>query len=198
MNGLLTALAVSYVVGSFPTAYVFVKWLKRVDIRSIGSGNVGATNVTRVAGLWSGVLVFLIDAAKGVLAVSVVAPWLVHPLSSSTRLACGLMAVLGHVFPVFLKFQGGKGFATTIGVVAATMPQAAGLCLAVWAVGFLCSRYVSVGTLAAAVALPLAQRLTGQSREDILLGTSLSLLIIVRHRANIARLLHGQEHRAGS
>ena len=197
MSGLVFALLGSYVIGSFPSAYVLVKWLKRVDVRTIGSGNVGATNVTRIAGLWSGVLVFLIDAAKGIVAVSVLAPWLVHPLPASIRLGCGLAAVLGHDFPVFLKFQGGKGVATTIGVLVATMPRAAALCLAAWTACFFIWRYVSVGSLAAAVMLPLAQWLTGQSREEILLGSSLALLIIIRHRANLERLLKSQEHRAG-
>ncbi len=197
MSGLVVALCGSYLVGSFPTGYVLVKWLKRVDVRTVGSGNVGATNVTRVAGFWSGILVFLVDAVKGAAAVSVVAPWLVHPVSPDVRLGCGLAAVLGHAFPIWLNFRGGKGVATTIGVLVAAMPSVAGICLAAWLVCFVVWRYVSAGSLAAAVVLPPAQWLTGQSQGEVLLGIALALLIIARHQANIARLLKGQEHRAG-
>ena len=195
----LLALAGSYLVGSIPTAYLVVRWLARVDVRTIGSGNVGATNVTRAAGLGPGVAVFLIDLGKGLAAVLVVARWLMAPeaLTPAVRLGCGLAAVLGHVFPVFLRFQGGKGVATTIGVVLGTMPPVAGLCLAVWGAGFALSRYVSVGSLAAAVALPVAQLLLRYPLSEVLLGTALAALIIVRHRANIGRLVQGTEHRIG-
>ena len=195
----LLALAGSYLVGSIPTAYLVVHWLAHVDVRTIGSGNVGATNVTRAAGLGPGVAVFLIDLGKGLAAVLVVARWLIAPgvLTPAAQLGCGLSAVLGHVFPVFLRFQGGKGVATTIGVVLGTMPSVAALCLAVWVVGFALSRYVSVGSLAAAVALPVAQLLLRHALSEVLLGTALAALIIVRHRANIGRLVQGTEHRIG-
>ena len=197
--GALLALAGSYLVGSIPTAYLVVRWLTRVDVRTIGSGNVGATNVTRAAGLGPGIAVFLIDVGKGLAAVLLVARWLMAPeaLTPAVQLSCGLSAVLGHVFPVFLRFQGGKGVATTIGVVLGTMPSVAGFCLAVWGVGFALSRYVSVGSLAAAVALPVVQLLMRHALSEVLLGTALAALIIVRHRANIGRLVQGTEHRIG-
>ena len=195
---LLAACAASYLVGSIPTAYLAVRWLKRVDVRTVGSGNVGATNVTRAAGLGPGIAVFLVDLGKGLAAVLVLAPWLVAPevLTPAVRLACGLWAVLGHAFPVFLRFQGGKGVATTIGVLLGTMPPVAGICLAVWVFGFALSRYVSVGSLAAAAALPVVQLLMRQTLSEIVLGTALGALIIARHQANIARLAQGTEHRA--
>ena len=198
MIQLIVALVSSYLIGSIPTAYLIVKWLKRIDVRTIGSGNVGATNVARVLGVRGGALVFLLDAAKGLLAVLLIAPWLVHPLTPTTQFLCGLFAVLGHNFPIFLKFRGGKGVSTTIGVLVGTMPLVAGICLLVLVSCVLIWRYVSLGALAAAVTLPIAQLATRQPLSDILLGASLSLLIVVRHRANIERLVQGKEHRFGS
>lgn len=194
---LLLALVGSYLIGSFPTAYVLVKWLKRVDVRSVGSGNVGATNVSRVAGLKAGLVVFLVDAGKGLLAVLVIAPWLLQPFTPAAQLACGLSAVIGHNFPLFLQFKGGKGVATTIGVLLAAMPLVGGIYLLTWVAGFVIWRYVSVASLAAALTIPLAQLLLHHESPRVLLGASLALLILVRHRANIARLVQGTEPRAG-
>ena len=193
------ACAGAYVLGSIPTAYLLVRWLKRVDVRTVGSGNVGATNVARAAGLGPGIAVFLVDFGKGLAAVLVLAPWLVAPgaLTPAVRLACGLSAVLGHVFPVFLRFQGGKGVATMLGVVVGTMPPVAAVCLLVWGACVALWRYVSVGSLAAAVALPITQLLMRQTLSEVLLGTALAAVVIVRHRANIARLVQGTEHRVG-
>ncbi|MBI3996287.1 MAG: glycerol-3-phosphate 1-O-acyltransferase PlsY [Candidatus Omnitrophica bacterium] len=195
MISTLVAWLASYLVGSIPTGYVLVQWIKRVDVRTVGSGNIGATNVTRIAGAGLGRLVFVLDAIKGLLAVWGFAPWLIHPLTPTMQLLCGLLAVLGHMFPVFLKFQGGKGVATTIGIVAGTMPWVAAASLLVWVCGFFLTRYVSVASLAAAVVIPLGQLATHRAPAEIGLGTLLALLIVMRHRANIDRLLHGREHR---
>ena len=195
MSPLLAALALSYLVGSIPTAYLVVKWLKRVDVRTIGSGNVGATNVTRAAGLWAGAGVFIVDLAKGLIAVTVIAPWLLHDPTPAARLACGLLAVVGHSFPVFLKLHGGKGVATTIWVLLGAAPLIAGACLFVWLAAFAICRYVSVGSLAAAVTLPVAQLIMHRPLAEIWLGVALAALIILRHRANLARLAQGREHR---
>lgn len=197
MAAWLTALAGSYLLGSIPTAYLVVKRLKRVDIRSVGSGNVGATNVTRSAGFTAGAFVFAVDLAKGLAAVLLVARVLQPDAGPAFRLACGLAAVIGHVAPVFLKFQGGKGVATTIGVLVGVSPDIALACATVWLACFLAWRYVSVGSLAAAATVPLAQALFHRPLEEMLLGGALALLIAVRHRANIARLFQGTEPRFG-
>ena len=194
----LVALTISYLLGSIPTAFLMVKWLKRIDVRTVGSGNVGATNVTRAAGVGAGCVVFLLDAAKGWIAACLVAPRLWHPLSPIAPLSCGLMAVIGHNFPVFLKFRGGKGVATTIGVLLGTMPVVGAIFLAVLAGCLIIWRYVSLGALIAAVTLPCIQWAMHQTFGELLLGLALSLLIIVRHRANIERLRQGKEHRLGS
>lgn len=194
----LLALAGSYLIGSIPTAYLLVKWLKRIDVRSVGSGNVGATNVARVAGLQAGLVVFLLDATKGLIAVLGIAPWLGGAGTPMMRLACGLAAVLGHTFPIFLGFRGGKGVATTIGVLIGAMPGVAAMYLAVWGACFVLWRYVSVSSLAAAVMIPIAQVLWHQPLAEVGLGSALALLIVARHRANIERLVQGREPRAGA
>ena len=192
------ALLGSYLLGSFPTAYLLVKRLKRVDVRTVGSGNVGATNVARIAGFKAGAVVFLIDAAKGALAVCWVAWWQQSAVTPGLQLACGLAAILGHSFPVWLGFRGGKGVATTIGVLLAAMPLAAAACLAAWVIVFAIWRYVSLASIAAAVTLPVAQAVLGQGVAERLFGAVLALLVIVRHRANIQRLRQGTEPRTGS
>ena len=188
MPDLFLAVVTSYLLGSLPTGFLVVKWMKRVDVRTVGSGNIGATNVTRAAGKGAGAAVFLLDLAKGWLAARVIAP-------PAYQLACGLAAILGHDFPIFLRFRGGKGVATTMGVWLAVAPVVAGVAVAVWLGGFLLFRYVSVGSLAAAVTIPVTQLSLHASPSDVMLSALIALLMIVRHRANIVRLLQGKEHR---
>jgi len=195
---LIAAFFASYLLGSFPTGFLLVKWLKRVDVRTVGSGNIGATNVARVAGWWASATVFFVDAVKGMLAVGLLAPWFLAAPTPAERFACGVAAILGHMFPVFLKFRGGKGVATTVGVLLTAMPMVAftailtwGLCVTIW-------KYVSVGSLAAALVVPLLQLAERQSRAEVLLGTAVACLIVVRHRENLQRLRGGREHRIGS
>ena len=198
MIRLVCALIASYLIGSIPTAYLLVKRLKGIDVRTVGSGNVGATNVTRTAGLAAGSVVFLVDLAKGWVAAAVIAPWLNPHASMTTRLACGLFAVLGHTAPIWLRFRGGKGVATTIGALLGAAPIVAAVYLVTWAIVALISRHVSAGSLLAAVSIPIAQwAVLHRPIKDIALGALLMLLIILRHQANIARLLQGTEPRIG-
>ena len=196
MSAFLIALLASYLLGSFPTGYLLVKWLKRVDLRTVGSGNIGATNVGRVAGRWASALVFVIDGAKGCLPVLVV-PSVLPSLPPAAGLACGLAAVIGHNFPIFLGFKGGKGVATTIGVLLAAAPLAGIVYLAVWGAGLLIWRYVSASSMAAAASIPITLLIRHHAPADILLGAAFALLIILRHRANITRLRQGTEPRVG-
>ncbi len=191
------ALAASYLIGAIPTAFLVVKWLRQIDVRTVGSGNVGATNVVRVAGFRAGLVVFLIDLAKGLVAVRVIAPLLAGPEPGTMRLACGLAAIIGHCVPVFLAFRGGKGVATTIGVLIGTAPAAALVFLVVWALCYAVWRYVSVGSIAAVATVPVTQALTGSSGPDIVVGGLVACLVIARHHANITRLIRGKEHGAG-
>jgi glycerol-3-phosphate acyltransferase PlsY len=198
MNPTLTiALAASYLVGSIPTAYLAVRGVKRIDVRTVGSGNVGATNASRVLGVKGGAAVFVLDMLKGLIAAQVIAPWIIPSASGTVRLACGFAAVLGHNFPVFLGFRGGKGVSTTIGVLAGTMPLVALTAATVGLIVFSRWRYVSVGSMAAAAVLPLVQYGAKQPSQQVLIGALLAVLIIARHHQNIRRLLDGTELPAG-
>lgn len=189
------ALSLCYLLGSIPTAYLLVRWAKGIDIRTVGSGNVGATNALRTVGLWAGIMVLAVDLFKGVIAAGLVPRWVLGETDLGTSLACGLAAVLGHDFSCFLRFQGGKGVATTLGAILAASPLVAGMVAGVWLVVFLGFRYVSLGSLAAASAIPISQLVLHRSLREVLIGSVLAGLIIVRHRANLQRLLRGVEHR---
>ncbi len=187
-----------YVVGSIPTAYLLAKLVKGVDIRTVGSGNVGATNALRTLGVWAGVTVFAVDLLKGVAAARLVPLWVFGEVSLDRSLMGGLLAVLGHDFPCCLGFRGGKGVATTIGVLVGGALPVAGVVLATWVAVFALTRYVSIGSLAAAAAIPLSQLWLRHSPSAVSLGGMLALLIIIQHRSNLRRLLAGTEHRARS
>ena len=191
------ALAVSYLIGSVPTAYLAVRQVKGIDVRTVGSGNVGATNANRVLGFKGGAVVFALDLLKGLLAARLIAPWLIPWAGVAGEFGCGVAAILGHNFPVFLKFRGGKGVATTIGVLAGTMPMVALVCGAIGAAVYAASKFVSLGSITAAAALPVVQALTGQPPKLITMGAGLAVMIVVQHRQNIRRLLDGTELRAG-
>lgn len=192
---LLLAWAGSYLLGSLPTGYLLVRGLTRADIRRAGSGNIGATNVTRVIGARGGLLVLLVDILKGVLAVGWIAPWLLPNASDAIRLGCGLAAVIGHVAPVWLRFRGGRGVATAIGALLGVSLTLAGLIIGVWLISLACWGYVSLASILAAAALPIAQRGFGRPPEEMLLGAVLAGLLIARHRENFARLRSGKEPR---
>ncbi len=193
MTEWLLALAASYLLGSIPTAYLLVRWTAGIDVRTVSSGNVGATNAARAAGGRVGLAVFVLDVLKGLLATLVVAPWVLHPLPSSGPFACGLAAVTGHIFPVFLGFRGGKGVATAVGVLVGALPVGALVFGLTWLTCFLIWRYVSVGSMVAACSIPVTSLVVGQSLSLTLLATTLALLVVVRHRANLQRLLQGCE-----
>jgi len=195
MNNWLLALTSSYLLGSIPTAYLLVRYVKRIDVRTVGSGNVGATNASRVLGMGGGIAVFLLDALKGLAAVLAIAPWAWGEPTGAQRLACGVAAVVGHNFPVFLGFRGGKGVATTIGVMIGTMPHIAALAGVVWAVGFALTRYVSLSSLVAILLMPLGQWFQHRPVSELWCGLFLTALILARHHGNIRRLLAGQERR---
>lgn len=206
---LITLVLLSYLLGSIPTGFLVAK-AKGVDIRSVGSGNIGATNVFRILGKGAGIFVLTADALKGALAVLIVsriAEGLEGPpaghLPSGYYLynfpaLAGICAILGHNYTCWLKFKGGKGIATTAGVFAALAPAAFGIALVAWLVVFAASRYVSLASIVAAVALPLAVWLTGNGGLLIGVSTALGALAIYKHKANIERLLAGTENRIGA
>lgn len=194
----------AYLIGSFPTGYV-VGRLRGIDVREVGSGNVGATNVTRVLGKQFGYPVFAVDFVKGLLAV-VIAAAIGHrchfgPIASDLCAALGgFFSVVGHSFPVWLGFKGGKGVATSLGVIFG-ISWIAGLIMGVvWIIMFITTRYVSVASIAAAVALPMtmiALLFLNQLGSPVLVYFSLCLaaIVVIRHRSNLSRLFSGTEPR---
>jgi glycerol-3-phosphate acyltransferase PlsY len=190
----------AYLLGSIPTGYLAAR-AKGIDIRTVGSGNIGATNVFRILGKPAGIFVLVADGLKGfaasawladfVIRLFVVAPGQIEYL----KIVAGICAVLGHNFTCWLKFKGGKGIATSAGVYFALAPLAAGLALGTWIVVFALGRYVSVASIAAAVALPTAVWLTKDSRFLGMVTTALGLLAIYKHKGNIQRLIRGTESR---
>ncbi len=195
---LALAWLMSYLVGSCPSAYLLVRLVKGTDIRTVGSGNVGATNAARAVGPWAGLVVLAADVLKGVAASTLVPRVFLHDVSPAMALSCGLAAVIGHDAPVWLRFRGGKGVATTIGALAAGQPLVAGVMVGVWAVVFAGWRYVSVASMAGALAIPLALLARHRPSSEVLAGAALALLIVAQHRANVQRLLAGAEPRGFS
>jgi glycerol-3-phosphate acyltransferase PlsY len=193
------AVVLSYIIGSIPAAYLAGK-SRGIDLRRFGSGNLGATNVFRTLGWKVGVIVFAFDVAKGALPVLVFPRWVEGPLSSQiVAILCGVAAILGHFRPVFLKFgKGGKGVATATGVFVALAPLPTLAGLAIFAVVFLASGYVSLGSLTAAVVLPSLLLATEGVRSPISqLSVGLAVFVFWTHRANIRRLRRGEEYRFG-
>ncbi len=193
-----------YLLGSLPTGYLVAR-ARGVDIRAAGSGNIGATNAFRVLGKAAGSLVLGVDALKGALACWVL-PLAAAALTDGGNLRtgsqplaviAGIAAILGHNYTCWLRFKGGKGIATSAGILLVLMPAALGLCLAVWLLVFAASRYVSLASIASAVALPLAVWATRGSGLLIGVACALSAMAIYKHRSNIQRLLAGTEHRFG-
>jgi len=189
---------VAYFLGSIPFGYLIVKLAGEGDVRASGSGNIGATNVARVAGRIAGLATFLLDGAKGYLAVWLAAR--VFHADIRWIMIAAVSAVLGHMFSCWLKFRGGKGVATGLGVFLPITWQAMAAALALWIVVLLFWRYVSLASVAAAVALPfLVYRFYAPGHAPTLsvtLGSAfVAVLIIFKHRANIGRLISGTERR---
>jgi glycerol-3-phosphate acyltransferase PlsY len=194
----------AYLLGAIPTGYLVAR-AKGIDIRTVGSGNIGATNAFRVLGKRAGTFVLAADAFKGWAAVflgALAGPLLANipaaRIDTATdwfHIVAGLGAILGHSFTCWLKFKGGKGVATSAGVLLAILPAAFGISLAAWLLVFLLSRYVSLASILAALALPLATWWLYPSVPFRGLAILIGTLVIVRHRGNIQRLLAGTESR---
>jgi glycerol-3-phosphate acyltransferase PlsY len=190
-------LLASYLLGAMPTSYLAARLLRGIDLREHGSRNLGATNLYRVLGWRYAIPVGLMDAAKGLVPVLLFAP----RVSSSDlfALVCGLTAVLGHAFSVFVGFKGGKGVATAAGVMLGLAPVALALAAAVWVVLVFSTGYVSLGSIAAAALFPLFVYLFDRPTEPgmLWLDAVVAGAIIWFHRGNIRRLLNGTENRFG-
>ncbi len=195
----------AYLLGSIPTGFLVGK-AKGIDVRKVGSGNIGATNAFRILGKAAGSFVLMADAMKGYLACKILAAGIaqmgvvsdVATLQEQLPITAGVCAVLGHNFTCWLKFKGGKGIATSAGVLVAWVPLALLIIFATWLVVFGSSRYVSLASIAAAVVLPFAVWGTGGGTTFIVITSALSALAIYKHKPNIRRLLDGTENRVGS
>ena len=195
----------AYLLGSIPFGYLIVRWQKGVDVRNTGSGSTGATNVMRNLGIPGFVATFILDVGKGTFAVllasrltSVDARW--FPLSGDPRwiAAASVAAIFGHCFPVWLKFRGGKGVATGVGVFLALAPLQVALVLGIFAVFVAIWRYISLGSIVATAAFPLLVYFMKRPPLPIVLGAAGgALIIIAMHHANIRRLIEGTENKVG-
>jgi acyl phosphate:glycerol-3-phosphate acyltransferase len=189
--------AIAYVLGSIPFGFLIVK-VRGADIRQTGSGNIGAANVARNAGVVSGLLTLLLDVAKGYLAVWIAARWTQGDMR--WMMAAALAAVVGHMFPIWLGFRGGKGVATGLGVFLPISAEAVAAAVVLWLVVVAFWRYSSLGSIIAAVALPVFVHLLYAPRHApppyVTVGTILiSVLVLTKHRSNIERLIAGTEAR---
>jgi acyl phosphate:glycerol-3-phosphate acyltransferase len=192
MNAVL-AVTFGYLVGSIPFAFLLSRQ-RGIDLRRTGSGNVGASNVLRTSGVRAAVLAMVLDGVKGSIAV------LVAQLLSAGAVAAVIAAfasVVGHVYPIWLRFRGGKGVATAAGAFAVLAPEALGIASCVFLVAVLATRFISVGSIAAALTLALVATFSDAPGIIAIGASACALIIIYRHRANLARLVAGTERRIG-
>ena len=194
----------AYALGSIPTAIWVGKAWFNMDVREHGSLNAGATNTFRVLGKKPGIIVLVVDIFKGFLAVSLV-KWFVeykswdHTLDEviQVQVVCAVLAILGHIFPLFARFKGGKGVATSLGIIIGIEPLSALICIALFLFVFLISNYVSLGAIVVSFVFPVIVYWITDNSSDVLLIFSivLSLAVIASHRKNIARLIKGEENK---
>ncbi len=184
-----------YVSGSLVWGYWIGRYIYGVDLRTTGSGNIGATNVFRVLGPAPGIFTFILDVLKGALPVMILKYSYANDTNLFLLLAVGLASIVGSRFSVFLKGKGGKSVNCSFGVILAIVPQEALLSSLIWVVVFLSTGYVSAGSIAAAIGFPLLLLLSGKSTIILITGIIISLVIILAHKENIKRLIQGRENR---
>ena len=189
---LLASLAFGYLLGSIPFGLLLTRWAGLGDVRSIGSGNIGATNVLRTGNKKIAAATLLLDMLKGTAAVLIASQW-----GQSAALAAGFGSFIGHIAPIWLGFKGGKGVATYLGVLLGLAWQGAVVFGIVWLIVAFTTRYSSLSALVAAVIVPVSLYVLGQHEAAVLIAV-LSVIIFIKHRANIARLLAGNEGKIGA
>ncbi len=198
---MLAGILVAYSIGSLPTSFIFAKIMKGVDIRNYGSGNVGATNLMRMVGKLPAILALLLDVAKGALAVILV-PLMVSGVEfrfdfEIYRYILGLATISGHIWPLLLKFKGGKGVATTLGVLLVVAPKIILIAFAIWLITTLITKYVSLGSVIGSISLPVSAALMAEPIEMVIFCAIICIIACYKHRSNISRLLRGEESRIG-
>ena len=179
-----------YLIGSIPNGLIIGKHFYHVDLRQFGSKNIGATNAFRTLGVKPALWVFLTDAAKGIIAVYGANLFVGTPIA---LLVAGIAAIAGHNWSVFLKFTGGRGVATGLGVIIVLVPKVTLIVFVVWSVIVYFTRYVSLASIIAATLVPIMMWFMGERQEFLYFGVIIALFVVIRHRPNIERLLKGQE-----
>ena len=194
----LLTMLLGYLLGSLPSGFLAGKWCKGIDLRTIGSGSTGATNVLRNVGKKPALVVFLVDVAKGAAAVLLAgALTQSNPLNDWIQVLAGLAALAGHIWPVWLGFKGGKAVATGLGLFLGLAWPVGLACFGVFMAVFSLSRIVSLASVVAAVSLPLLMAAGSDSNADLVVALVAMLLVLWRHRSNIQRLINGTEPRVG-
>jgi len=199
MINLFLSLGLAYLIGSIPTSFIFTKIFTKLDIRKHGSGNVGATNVFRVVGKVPAIMVLVLDILKGVIAVTVIPDFLfnndigVMMGLDLFKILLGMGAISGHVWSVFLKFKGGKGVATTAGVLLIIAPKILAGSALIWVVIFVIFRIVSIASIAASIFIPIFSIIFYQSFSLVVFSIFLGIFGTYKHKANIKRLFRGEE-----
>jgi acyl phosphate:glycerol-3-phosphate acyltransferase len=195
------AIMLSYMIGAIPFSLILGRIVKGIDIRKIGSHNIGATNLVRCAGRPLGITALILDVLKGIIAVTFIAALFYEPdmvLSPYFfKVILGFSAVAGHIWSVFIKFKGGKGVATAIGVLIGLSPLAAISGLLIWCLFAVSFKYVSLSSIAMAISLPFLMIVLAQPIEYLILSLLLCVVIVYRHRFNIYRLYRGEEYKIG-
>jgi acyl phosphate:glycerol-3-phosphate acyltransferase len=190
---------IAYILGSIPTAVWVGKRFYKIDVREHGSKNGGATNTFRVLGKKPGIIVLLVDVIKGIVAVAIPYFFITGDanLIINTQLISAIAAILGHVFPLFANFKGGKGVATSLGVVIGIHPQAAGICLLIFMLVFLVFNYVSLGAMVSAIFFPLLIEFVFENDFIWLriFSIVLAVAVVATHNKNIVRLMNGNENK---
>jgi glycerol-3-phosphate acyltransferase PlsY len=190
----VVGVVLAYLIGSVPFAFLVAKRWGTPDLRRIGSGNLGAANVLRVSGVKAGVLVVLLDVGKGAAGVLVASR--LDGFATAPAVA-GLAAIVGHIYPVWLRFRGGKGVATACGVFTALAPGAVVPALAVFLISAWLTKYISVGSVLASLSLPPIAYALGSPMPIVIAAVAAAALIVFRHRSNLARIWLGTERRIG-
>ncbi len=186
----IAVILISYIIGSIPSGLVLGKGIWHVDLRRYGSGNIGATNAWRTLGKGPGLLIFAADLLKGVIGVGAGSLLIGTPMG---MVIGGILAIVGHSASIFLKFSGGKGVATGLGVLLMMMPSVSVIVFAVWLIIVLISKYVSLGSIVAAALVPIAAFFMDEPAEFIVFGLLAAVFVIYRHKSNISRLMSGTE-----
>ena len=190
MMDYIAVVLISYIVGSIPSGLVLGKGIWHVDLRRYGSGIIGATNAWRTLGKGPGLLIFAADLLKGVIGVGAGSLLIGTPMG---MVIGGILAIVGHSASIFLKFSGGKGVATGLGVLLMMMPSVSVIVFAVWLIIVLISKYVSLGSIVAAALVPIAAFFMDEPAEFIVFGLLAAVFVIYRHKSNISRLMSGTE-----